>query len=179
MSERHRPLAAVLAGTLACLVAQGLGRFILTPLLPAMQASAGLGDAAAGLLASANFAGYLAGALAVLLLPGGGRHGAATVGLALVLAGSVVMAGATVLWLAGRAAAGFGGALLFLAGTAWAAGELERAGRSGLVGLVFAGVGVGILAGGALALAVLPDWRAAWLWGRPAAGRGLSRRARR
>ena len=129
-----------------------------------MQASAGLGDAAAGLLASANFAGYLVGALAILLLPGGERRSTAPVGFALVLAGSVVMAGPTALWLPGRAAAGFGGALLFLAGTARAAGGLERAGRSGLIGLVFSGVGMGILAGGALALAILPDWRAGWLW---------------
>src|SRR4051794_35388330 len=154
----------VLAGALACLVAQGLGRFLLTPLLPAMQAAAGLDDPAAGLLASANFAGYLAGALLVLLRPPGDRAGIAW-GLALVLAGGAAMAGTPLLWLPARAAAGFGGALLFLTGCARAAGGLERAGHSRLAGYLFAGVGAGIALGGVLSLAVLPDWRLAWLAG--------------
>jgi MFS family permease len=156
-------LRIVAAGALACLVAQGLGRFLLMPLLPAMQAAAGLDDAAAGLLASANFAGYLGGAVLTLLVPGAGRHGAAA-GLALVVAGGLAMAGPPALWLPGRAAAGLGGALLFLAGTARAAGALERIGRQPLAGVMFAGVGVGIVAGGIVALALLPDWRSAWLW---------------
>jgi predicted MFS family arabinose efflux permease len=41
----------------------GIGRFAFTPLLPMMQQDAGVSVAAGGWLASANYVGYLAGAL--------------------------------------------------------------------------------------------------------------------
>src|ERR687893_2130581 len=66
-SRGFRPLPPqllpLLAGILALAAAMGIGRFAYTPLLPAMQAAAGLDPTQAGLLAAANYAGYLAGAL--------------------------------------------------------------------------------------------------------------------
>jgi MFS family permease len=43
-----------------------LGRFAFTPILPMMQADAGLSVAAGGWLASANYLGYLAGSVAAI-----------------------------------------------------------------------------------------------------------------
>src|SRR5262245_888003 len=54
------------AGLLALAVAIGIGRFAFTPLLPMMQEDAGLSVADGGWLASANYAGYLLGALAAM-----------------------------------------------------------------------------------------------------------------
>ena len=156
------PLSALAAGFLALAVAIGIGRFVYTPILPAMADGLGLTRAQTGLIGSANFAGYLAGALLVLLRPPGDRAGIAW-GLALVLAGGAAMAGPPVLWLPARAGAGFGGALLFLTGCARAAAGLERSGHGRLAGYLFAGVGAGIALGGLLSLAVLPDWRLGWL----------------
>ena len=51
------------AGLAALAVAMGIGRFAFTPVLPMMQQDAGLSVAAGGWLASANYLGYLAGAL--------------------------------------------------------------------------------------------------------------------
>src|SRR5437762_5328854 len=51
------------AGLAALAVAMGIGRFAFTPLLPMMQDDAGISLAQGGYLASANYLGYLAGAL--------------------------------------------------------------------------------------------------------------------
>jgi len=50
-------------GLVALAAAIGIGRFVYTPILPLMVEDLGMTRGTAGLLASANFAGYLAGAL--------------------------------------------------------------------------------------------------------------------
>ena len=61
-------------GLMALGVAIGIGRFVYTPILPLMVETLGWSRSAAGLVASANFAGYLAGELfAAGKLPGSRR----------------------------------------------------------------------------------------------------------
>src|SRR5215472_17499362 len=61
-------LRVAVAGLIALAVAIGIGRFAFTPLLPMMQQDAGLSMAAGGWLASANYFGYLLGALSATAL---------------------------------------------------------------------------------------------------------------
>ncbi|MBC7941702.1 MAG: YbfB/YjiJ family MFS transporter, partial [Chitinophagaceae bacterium] len=57
------PWAVALAGAASLAVAMGIGRFAFTPLLPMMLADGVVDLPTASWLASANYLGYLAGAL--------------------------------------------------------------------------------------------------------------------
>ncbi len=63
------PWAIALAGMVSLGVAMGIGRFAFTPILPMMLADGVLDLPAASWLASANYLGYLVGALLCMLQP--------------------------------------------------------------------------------------------------------------
>ncbi len=154
------PLVIAFAGLTALGVAMGIGRFAFTPILPMMQQEFAMSVGAGGWLASANYLGYLLGALSATTL----RVRAATA----VRTGLVVIALATLgmglaesfpAWLALRALAGVASAWVLIFSSAWALGTLGAAGRSVLRGTVFAGVGIGIAVAGVFCV-VLMQWGA-------------------
>jgi len=120
---------------------------------------------------AANAAGYLAGAILTARLSA--RHGERTVylvglfGTALSLIGCGAGDGFAQL-LALRAAAGFFGALAFVAGAtlATAAGVGASAERQGLtVSIYFAGAGAGVVLSSAIVPFALMDGASGWRWG--------------
>ncbi|WP_027997341.1 MFS transporter [Sinorhizobium arboris] len=145
--SRGRLAATAIAGAIAMAVAMGFGRFSYTPILPAMMADTGLSPADAGLVASANFIGYLAGAV---LAGYGWAHGrergiglAALVATTLLLAAmgltSSVLAYSIIRLLAGLASAF---AMIFISGIVLGQGSAARSVH--VPSVHFGGVGFGI-----------------------------------
>jgi predicted MFS family arabinose efflux permease len=147
---------SAVAGLAALAVALGIGRFAFTPMLPMMQDDFGLTVAEGGWLASANYLGYLAGALAAIgpRVPAAVaiRAGLLAIGLSTLAMG---LAQQFVLWLALRLVAGVASAWVLVFVSAWALERLSRAGRADLGGVVYAGVGTGIVIAGGVCLAAM------------------------
>ncbi|MEX2740994.1 YbfB/YjiJ family MFS transporter [Rhizobium mongolense] len=79
-----------LAGMIAMSAAMGFGRFSYTPILPGMISGVPLSAADAGFIASANFAGYLAGAVLATYSWAAGRE--RKVALSALLANALLLA---------------------------------------------------------------------------------------
>lgn len=156
-----------LAGLAALAVAMGIGRFAFTPVLPMMLQDAGLSIAAGGWLASANYVGYLIGALSAMrirLRPETAiRAGLLAIGVStLAMALHLPIAA----WAALRLVAGIASAWVLISVSAWCMENLSRYQRPFLNSVVFAGVGTGIAAAGLLCLALMQAHAAspaAWL----------------
>jgi MFS family permease len=154
-------------GMVALAVAMGIGRFVYTPILPAMAQALRLDHATTGWIASANFLGYLLGAFwASTLMP---RANAALFGgllLSAMTTAAMGMVSSSTIFIALRFAGGVASALVLVCGSAIVLDKLQEKGRDGLSALHFAGVGLGI-AVSALLVTVLSDrgadWRALWI----------------
>jgi predicted MFS family arabinose efflux permease len=169
MTQRtSSPVLIALAGLIAMAVAIGIGRFVFTPILPPMMAALGLSKSASGLIASANFVGYLVGALGATRgrLPGPQRAW---------LPGSLVLSAATTAamgltdsvsaFMILRFLGGVASALVLILSSALVLGQLAAARRPGLASLHFAGVGVGIAVSAMLVAAERVaggDWASMW-----------------
>jgi predicted MFS family arabinose efflux permease len=144
------------AGLAALAVAMGVGRFAFTPLLPMMQQDAGLSVADGGWLASANYLGYFLGALSALVVRVPAalaiRGGMVVIGLATVAMGFEHRFPA---WMALRFLAGLANAWVGIFVMGWCLERLAPLNRPLLNGLVFAGVGAGIMGAGVLCLALM------------------------
>jgi predicted MFS family arabinose efflux permease len=158
----------LLGGILALAAAMGIGRFAYTPLLPAMQRAAGLDPTQAGLLAAANYAGYLAGALlAAFAVPASGRIRILLVSAVGVAATTALMATTTVLaaWGVVRFVAGLASAGVLVLASGLMLDDLRRQGRASLSGWLFSGVGLGIVISGVVVRLTgeTVGWRGDWL----------------
>ncbi len=161
----HAHWAHVGRGAAALGAAMGIGRFAYTPILPLMTAQAAITPQLAGQLATANYAGYLAGALAGTASARLTRSATAwRASLIVVVATLAAMPFATnaVEWITLRTIAGFTSATVFVIAVT---SMLDRLGDHSphLPGWGFGGVGVGIALSAVLVLA-LPGsgWQTAW-----------------
>ncbi|MDQ2876423.1 MAG: YbfB/YjiJ family MFS transporter, partial [Actinomycetota bacterium] len=150
------PWRVVVQGAAALAVSMGIGRFAYTPILPLMHAQAGLSSSAGAWLATANYAGYLGGALAGILVPPLLRS-------TLVMRTAIVVLLATLAlmpvsrddaaWLGLRLVAGASTALIFMVAASALLSQLRDHGPH-LTGWAFGGVGAGVALSGGLVLVV-------------------------
>jgi predicted MFS family arabinose efflux permease len=168
-SRQSGALAAAFGGLIALAAAMGVGRFVYTPILPPMVEALGLSGSVAGLIASANFLGYLVGALAAAapILPGPRRFWLiGALALSAITTGGMGLTQSLTLFLLLRFVGGLASAFVLILASAVVLERVAAAGRAGLASLHFSGVGVGI-AVSAIMVAVLlqagASWRSLWL----------------
>jgi predicted MFS family arabinose efflux permease len=155
-AQQREGLRVALAAMAALAVSQGIGRFAFTPILPMMQQDAGLSVSGGGWLASANYAGYLVGALWAVRLRLSARN-VIRAALAVIVASTAAMAlhGGFALWVALRALAGVASAWVLVFVSAWSLERIAALGGLSLCGVVYAGVGAGIVVAGVACLALM------------------------
>jgi Uncharacterised MFS-type transporter YbfB len=171
-----QPWRIAAAGMVALAVAMGIGRFAFTPLLPMMLAEGAVDLPTASWLASANYFGYLVGALLCTLQPWIWRRlgnppplrAPAWVrgGLAatcLLTLGMALHWPAT--WPPLRFAAGVASAVVFVYTSGWCLGQLARLGVPAMGALIYTGPGAGIVLSGLAASGMVAlSWSAATGW---------------
>src|SRR5258708_7006557 len=144
LSDPSATLAAKV-GLLALASAMGIGRFSLTPILPLMQHDVGLTFAQGGWLATANYLGYLAGALICMAFAPQPvraiRWGLVCVA---VLTLAMGLSRSLLLWFALRFSAGVASAFVLVGVSSWAMPILAQCNKEQWSGRIFAGVGIGI-----------------------------------
>jgi predicted MFS family arabinose efflux permease len=167
-SSHPSPLLSLLGGILALAAAMGIGRFAYTPILPAMQEATGLTATEAGLLAAANYGGYLVGAfLVAVAVRAPARSPVLLTSAIAVAATTAVMAVTTGLaaWGIVRFLSGLASAGVFVVASGLVLDDLRRKGRATLSGWLFSGVGLGIATSG-IVVRLTGDtlgWRGDWL----------------
>ncbi|MCE2866128.1 MAG: YbfB/YjiJ family MFS transporter [Burkholderiaceae bacterium] len=173
--DARSALRIAIAGALSLAVAMGIGRFAFTPLMPIMLQEGLLDIAAASWLASANYLGYLVGALLCTFQPAlWARWSWPTlpsstmvkVGLTLTCALTAAMAiDITAAWPGLRFITGITTAIGFVYTSTWCLAHLARLHRPTAGGIVYMGPGIGIACSGLLAsVMVQVAWPASWGW---------------
>ncbi|MBM7705853.1 MFS family permease [Chryseomicrobium aureum] len=161
------PLYLVMGGVFALFIAMSIGRFAYTPILPFMQLEKGFSTVFAGTLASANYAGYLAGAIAGSILPIQTYRRKL---LLLSLASSISLTFAMGLvesptvWILFRFVSGVTSAFVFVLTSSIILDRLAAIGRIGLSGVMYAGVGLGIFVSGLVVAPLVERYSSDGAW---------------
>src|SRR5664279_213021 len=167
--QRDRSVALACGGLVAMAAALGIGRFVYTPILPAMLGALGWSKSDAGLVASANLLGYFVGALLAgrPLVAARPRFWLMTA-LAISALSTAAMAVPSDIasFMILRFVGGIASAFVIVCASTLVLERLALSGRGSLSAIHFAGVGSGILIS-AIAVSVMlasgAGWRSLWV----------------
>lgn len=161
------PLYLVMGGVFALFIAMSIGRFAYTPILPFMQLEKGFSTVFAGTLASANYAGYLAGAIAGSILPiQTYRRKLLLLSLAtsISLTFAMGLVESPTVWILFRFVSGVTSAFVFVLTSSIILDRLAAIGRIGLSGVMYAGVGLGIFVSGLVVAPLVERYSSDGAW---------------
>ena len=141
-------LLPALGGLAVLVIAMGVGRFAYTALLPSMMHAHALGEKATASMAAWNYAGYLAGVLAMRKETAGQSQYAKLqffLLLSILSTAAMGLVHGSLLWYTTRLIAGFASGACFVLCSALVLDALITIGRPFLSGLMYSGVGIGIV----------------------------------
>lgn len=164
-SKRHM-VPALISGGLALFIGMGIARFAFTPILPLMQSDFGLSDTVSGILASANYLGYLLGAIYVKKLS---VRQNAYQWFTLSVAASIVFIWlmgfeCLYLWYVSRFLSGFFGGLLFVFSAEFILAYLTQTEKPQYFGLIYSGIGMGMVVSGLMVPLLSSHFSSPQIW---------------
>ncbi len=162
--DRRQTWAVGAAAAMVLIVGMGFGRFAFTGLYPLMVDEGILSIAGGSWAASANYAGYLLGALLLAKLNVRHAVAASVAALLATVAGLALLGWVEALWAVVwiRGVAGVLSAVAMVAGSLWL---LQHMGQPQRAPLLYAGVGMGIFVSAELiALGMWLGWGSLLIW---------------
>ena len=162
---KHLAVIIAIAAMLSLALAMGIGRFAFTPLFPLMLRDGMLRSDAGAWLAASNYLGYLIGALCAsrVRLPPARLLTLSLICIVIVTA-AIGLTSSEWIWLILRFLAGLCSAWALIATSAWGLGWMANLARPSLAGLIYAGVGLGIVAAGIFCLWAAATMPARMMW---------------
>jgi MFS family permease len=167
--QTDRAAALAFGGLAAMTAAIGIGRFVYTPILPAMLGALGWSKSDAGLVASANLLGYFVGALLagrpfVIARPRPWLLAALTISA--VSTAAMALPSDMVSFVSLRFIGGVASAFAIVCASTLVLERLSASGHGSLSAIQFAGVGFGVMIS-AIAVSVMlaagASWRSLWI----------------
>jgi MFS family permease len=167
--QTDRAAALAFGGLAAMTAAIGIGRFVYTPILPAMLSALGWSKSDAGLVASANLLGYFVGALLagqpfVIARPRPWLLAALTISA--VSTAAMALPSDMVSFVSLRFIGGVASAFAIVCASTLVLERLSASGHGSLSAIQFAGVGFGVMIS-AVAVSVMlaagASWRSLWI----------------
>lgn len=166
--DKNSNVAILLAGIIALIIGVGVARFVFTSLLPPMLEDY-LTISFAGVLASINYVGYLAGSIfAVFIKDINAKVKFFRLGMFLAVL-TTLMLGVTTsetMWIISRVLAGFGAAMALVVGSAIVMNKLNIQNKTKAMGIHFSGIGFSILVSDLIVRIVFHfngTWQFAWV----------------
>lgn len=166
--DKNANAAIILAGIISLVVGVGVARFVFTSLLPPMLDNY-LSVSFAGVLASVNYVGYLAGSIfAVFIKDINTKVKFFRIGMVLCIVTTLILGISTndIVWMISRVLAGFGAAMALVVGSAIVMSKLNIENKTKAMGIHFSGIGFSILISDLIVRAVFyfnGTWQFSWI----------------
>ncbi len=166
--DKNSNPAILLAGIIALIIGVGVARFVFTSLLPPMLENY-LTISFAGVLASINYVGYLAGSIfAIFIKDINTKVKFFRFGMFLAVFTTLMLGITTsdIVWIISRILAGFGAAMALVVGSAIVMNKLNIQNKTKAMGIHFSGIGFSILVSDLIVRVVFyfnGTWQLSWI----------------